>query len=123
MGYPLLQNTSVTIVLGPFVSDTDFKTPQTALTINATDQDGDIVGFTDNATIFNIINTTCNQAIPCGDAEGDISFNPPTVGNHSVNITVWDSTGGRDWQVVWFQLAAAKQRLHRRHLESVGNQR
>lgn len=37
MGYPLLQNTSVTIVLGPFVSDTDFKTPQTALTINPTD--------------------------------------------------------------------------------------
>jgi hypothetical protein len=37
MGYPLLQNTSVTVVLGPFVDDTDFKTPETALTINATD--------------------------------------------------------------------------------------
>jgi len=37
MGYPLLQSASVVVVIGPFVDDTDFKTPETGLTINAAD--------------------------------------------------------------------------------------
>ncbi len=70
------------------------------LTISATDQDGDIEGFMDNTSLFDIQNTT----VMTSPAYGDIQFTPTTVGNYSINISVVDSTGGMDWQQVWFNV-------------------
>lgn len=69
------------------------------LTAYATDPDGDIIGFTDNTTLFNISNVTIGA-----NATGFIKFTPNETGNYSVLITVWDSTGQSDSQAVHFEI-------------------
>ncbi len=90
MGYPLLQNTSVTVVLGPFVDDTDFKTPETALVINASDvriskNGGSFAEATGSSTTHNENGYyLCTLAIANVDTLGSIDINVNVAGALSV---------------------------------------
>jgi|TARA_Y100000310_G_scaffold127848_3_gene126990 hypothetical protein len=84
MGYPLLESTSVTIVLGPFVDDTDFKTAETGLTINATDvriskNGGTFVAATSSSTVHGE-----NGYYLCTLATGNVD----TLGSLDINVNV-----------------------------------
>ncbi len=70
-------------------------------TVSASDEDNNLHSFGDNTTLFNI--TTGGTG---GNATGLINFTPddPEVGEHWVNITINDTTGRYDWQLVLFNV-------------------
>jgi hypothetical protein len=72
-----------------------------SLNITATDDDGNIQAFGENTSLFNI--TLGGSGY---NAEGFINFTPndTQVGEHWVNITINDSAGRHDWQVVLFNV-------------------
>ncbi|MBW2964462.1 hypothetical protein KY363_03295 [Candidatus Woesearchaeota archaeon] len=72
-----------------------------SMTVFADDEDGDITGFAENTSLFDIT--------PGGNgfnATGGVSFTPNDTdfGEHWVNITVLDSTGRQDTKVVLFNV-------------------
>jgi len=65
-------------------------------TCNASDVDGDSLTYSDNASLFNIAPLT-----------GKIEFTPTYAnrGSYSINITVLDGNGGRDYEEIEFTVA------------------
>lgn len=61
------------------------------ITVKAFDEDGNIVDFSDNATLFEVVtNSTGDENT---NASGLISFTPGTLGYYEINVSVVDSGG------------------------------
>ncbi|MFP4111904.1 MAG: cadherin repeat domain-containing protein, partial [Candidatus Woesearchaeota archaeon] len=70
--------------------------------VYASDEDGNIVGFNDNTSLFNI--STVDTGSYNTSAIGEISFTPDTIGYYEVNISVNDSTDLFDYFVLSFNV-------------------